>query len=181
MMSCQFMIPFATHIDVQIVYLDFSPTSLATAQSRAEARNLKNILWVILNKVLPIFEFIWSVCFTVFALYSSRTSETILPKRSMTRLKTFPALIWDTLTSSTAMVLVRISLGLGLTEGVHRCSPPLERSEGRSGYLGLSAQGRWRHAADGLRLVNNAISILSIAFNLEIGMVDWEFITCSVF
>ena len=39
---------------VQIVYLDFSPTSLATAQSRAEARNLKNILWVILNKVLPI-------------------------------------------------------------------------------------------------------------------------------
>ena len=115
MMSCQFMIPFATHIDVQIVYLDFSPTSLATAQSRAEARNLKNILWVILNKVLPIFEFIWSVCFTVFALYSNRTSETILPKRSMTRLKTFPALIWDTLTSSTAMVLVRISQGLGLT------------------------------------------------------------------
>ena len=115
MMSCQFMIPFATHIDVQIVYLDFSPTSLATAQSRAEARNLKNILWVILNKVLPIFEFIWSVCFTVFALYSNRTSETILPKRSMTRLKTFPALIWDTSTSSTAMVLVRISQGLGLT------------------------------------------------------------------
>ena len=34
----------------------------------------------------------------------------------MTRLKTFPALIWDTLTSSTAMVLVRISQGLGLTE-----------------------------------------------------------------
>ena len=116
MMSCQFMIPFATHIDVQIVYLDFSPTSLAKAQSRAEARNLKNILWVILNKVLPIFKFIWSVCFTVFALYSNRTSETILPKRSMTRLKTFPALIWDTLTSSTAMVLVRISQGLGLTE-----------------------------------------------------------------
>ena len=166
MMSCQFMIPFATHIDVQIVYLDFSPTSLAKAQSRAEARNLKNILWVILNKVLPIFKFIWSVCFTVFALYSNRTSETILPKRSMTRLKTFPALIWDTLTSSTAMVLVRISQGLGLTEGVHRCSPPLERSEGSSGYLGLPAQGGWRHAADGLRLVNNAISILSKAFNL---------------
>ena len=100
---------------MQIVYLDFSPTSLATAQSRAEARNLKNILWVILNKVLPIFKFIWSVCFTVFALYSNRTSETILPKRSMTRLRTFPTLIWDTLTSSTAMVLVRISQGLGLT------------------------------------------------------------------
>ena len=115
MMSCQFMIPFATHIDVQIVYLDFSPTSLAKAQSRAEARNLKNILWVILNKVLPIFKFIWSVCFTVFALYSNRTSETILPKRSMTSLRTSPALIWDTLTSSTAMVLVRISQGLGLT------------------------------------------------------------------
>ena len=48
------MIPFAIYVYVQIVYLDFSPTSLATAQSRAEARNLKNILWVILNKVLPI-------------------------------------------------------------------------------------------------------------------------------
>ena len=68
-MSCQFMIPFATHIDVQIVYLDFSPTSLAKAQSRAEARNLKNILWVILNEVLPIFEFIWSENITVFLFF----------------------------------------------------------------------------------------------------------------
>ena len=33
----------------------------------------------------------------------------------MTRLRTSPALIWDTLTSSTAMVLGRISQGLGLT------------------------------------------------------------------
>ena len=72
----------------------------------------------------------------------------------MTRLKTFPAFNWDTLTSSTAMVIVRISLGLGLTEGVHRCSPSLERSEGRSGYVGLPAQARWRLAADGVRLVN---------------------------
>ena len=31
----------------QIVYLDFSPTSLATAKARAEARNLKNIRWVV--------------------------------------------------------------------------------------------------------------------------------------
>ena len=57
------------------------------------------------------------------------------------------------------MVLVRISLGLGLTEGVHRCSPPLERSEGSSDHLGLPAQGRWRIAADGVRLVNNTTSI----------------------
>ena len=70
------------------------------------------------------------------------------------------------------MVLIMISLGLCLTEGVHRCSPPLERSEDRSGHLGLPSQGRWRHAADGLRLVNSAISILSKAYNLEIGMVD---------
>ena len=53
-MSFKLIIPFAISVYVQIVYLDFSPTSLATAQSRAEARNLKNILWVILNKVLPI-------------------------------------------------------------------------------------------------------------------------------
>ena len=79
------------------------------------------------------------------------------------------------------MVIVRISLGLGLTEGVHRCSPPLERSEGSSDHLGLPAQGRWRHAADGLRLVSNENAILSKAYNLEIGMVDWGFITCSVF
>ena len=35
---------------LQIVYLDFSPTSLATAQARAEARNLKNIRWVVKNR-----------------------------------------------------------------------------------------------------------------------------------
>ena len=39
----------APFINFQIVYLDFSPTSLAIAQARAEARNLNNIRWVVIT------------------------------------------------------------------------------------------------------------------------------------